>query len=189
VSLLAAACSGEDGLKGDPGAKGDTGATGPAGADGATGPTGSSGSNGSDGGDGSDGSNGSNGSAGAAGATGATGATGGTGGTGAPGSPGPSGVDGDSTHANIALSSMQVEPDTAVDLTGYLTGFESGETIVINLIDSDGGATLWGDGTAGASGAMMAELTHAGLDAGLYSVEVTGGDGGKASTALVSSPK
>ena len=187
VSLLAAACSGADGAPGADGQQGPPGAAGPAGEQG---PQGTAGLRGPAGNDGSDGAAGADGDAGARGPTGGRGPTGATGEAGATGATGAAGADGESSHSNVQLSSTYVEPDVALTIVAYLTGWAGGEEVSLSLVSGgDGGTTAWGSGTADSTGMAMVELTHDGLGSGFYSVLATGTGGGKASDVLVSGDK
>ena len=190
VSLLAAACSGAEGPAGPQGSPGSQGEAGPAGAPGQQGAAGLRGPAGSDGSDGADGAAGADGDTGARGPTGPTGPTGATGSNGATGPTGAAGDDGESSHSNVQLSSTYVEPDVALTIVAYLTGWAGGEEVSLSLVSGeDGGTTAWGSGTADATGMAMVELTHDGLGSGFYSVLATGAGGGKASDVLVSGDK
>ena len=81
---------------------------------------------------------------------------------------------------------MSVAADAALNLTAYATGWEAGEQVDIELIFPDGTPLPWVSGTASSAGVASMTLTHAGLAAGVYSVQATGDKGGKASAALVS---
>ena len=193
VSLLAAACSGADGAPGNDGQQGPPGAAGPAGeqgAQGTAGPRGPAGSDGADGAAGAKGDTGARGPTGPTGPTGADGADGADGATGATGATGPAGSDGESTHSNVQLSSTYVEPNVALTIVAYLTGWADGEGVSLSLVSGeDGSTTAWGSGAADATGMAMVELTHDGLGSGFYSVLATGTGGGKASDVLVSGDK
>ena len=190
VSLLAAACSGADGAPGNDGQQGPPGAAGPAGEQGAQGTAGQRGPAGSDGSDGAAGAKGDTGARGPTGPTGPTGADGADGATGATGATGPAGSDGESTHSNVQLSSTYVEPNVALTIVAYLTGWADGEGVSLSLVSGeDGSTTAWGSGAADATGMAMVELTHDGLGSGFYSVLATGTGGGKASDVLVSGDK
>ena len=190
VSLLAAACSGADGAPGNDGQQGPPGAAGPAGEQGAQGTAGQRGPAGSDGSDGAAGAKGDTGARGPTGPTGPTGADGADGATGATGATGPAGSDGESTHSNVQLSSTYVEPNVALTIVAYLTGWADGEGVSLSLVSGeDGSTTAWGSGAADATGMAMIELTHDGLGSGFYSVLATGTGGGKASDVLVSGDK
>ena len=190
VSLLAAACSGADGAPGNDGQQGPPGAAGPAGEQGAQGTAGPRGPAGSDGSDGAAGAKGDTGARGPTGPTGPTGRTGADGATGATGATGPAGSDGESTHSNVQLSSTYVEPNVALTIVAYLTGWADGEGVSLSLVSGeDGSTTAWGSGAADATGMAMVELTHDGLGSGFYSVLATGAGGGKASDVLVSGDK
>ena len=103
---------------------------------------------------------------------------------------GAAGADGESSHSNVQLSSTYVEPDVALTIVAYLTGWAGGEEVSLSLVSGeDGGTTAWGSGTADATGMAMVELTHDGLGSGFYSVLATGAGGGKASDVLVSGDK
>ena len=116
--------------------------------------------------------------------------TGADGATGATGATGPAGSDGESTHSNVQLSSTYVEPNVALTIVAYLTGWADGEGVSLSLVSGeDGSTTAWGSGAADATGMAMVELTHDGLGSGFYSVLATGAGGGKASDVLVSGDK
>ena len=60
----------------------------------------------------------------------------------------------------------------------------AGETVEITLVFSDGSHMLLESVTVNAGGMEVAEISHAGLDSGLYSILATGSYGSKDSVAL-----
>ena len=180
MSLLLAACSdGADGAAGAQGPKGDQGDQGQQGDRGDTGRDGPTGRNGADGKDGKNGKAGADGKDGSAGKAGKAGKDGSDG---RPGAPGPQGETG---HSNIDLASMSATADSALSITAYLTGWEASEVVTIQLVSPDGSSADLEGATAPDSGVATVTLTHAGVAAGVYSIEATGSSGGKASAALV----
>ncbi|MDA1173666.1 MAG: hypothetical protein O2826_04005 [Chloroflexi bacterium] len=155
MSLLVAACSGDDGTIGPAGADG---AAGPAGA---AGPVGAAGARGSAGADGAAGAAGSRGSAGPAGAFGA---------------------DGESTTAGVTLSVNAVAQGTAADVSVWLTGFNATESITVTLVAPDGSTSV--QTTTASAGLATATISPTLLGKGLHGVIAEGNAGSKASAAL-----
>ena len=83
------------------------------------------------------------------------------------------------------LASMSATADSALSITAYLTGWEASEVVTIQLVSPDGSSADLEGATAPDSGVATVTLTHAGVAAGVYSIEATGSSGGKASAALV----
>jgi len=161
MSLLVAACSGDDGTIGPAGPAGADGAAGPAGAAGPVGAAGARGSAGADGAVGADGAAGSRGSAGPAGAFGA---------------------DGESTTAGVTLSVNAVAQGTAADVSVWLTGFNATESITVTLVAPDGSTSV--QTTTASAGLATATISPTLLGKGLHGVIAEGNAGSKASAAL-----
>jgi hypothetical protein len=185
MSLLLAACAGADGSSGAQGPKGDQGDQGQQGGQGDTGRDGPTGRNGADGGDGKNGKAGADGKDGKNGTNGKAGSNGSNGSNGADGRPGAPGPQGEAGWSNIDLASMSATADSAISITAYLTGWSDGEVVSVQLVSPDGSTADLEGATTPGSGVSTVTLTHAGVAAGVYSVEATGSSGGKASAALV----
>lgn len=155
--LVVAACSGGDGLQGESGPQGEQGP------------------------EGEQGPQGEQGARGEAGVPGPPGVPG------QPGQPGPEGPagQGESTWSAITLADFTHFTRTPIATSAYLTGWEASEEITVVLVSPDATEQDVATATADASGAATVPIIEAELTAGLYTVQATGDQGGKASAPLL----
>ena len=85
----------------------------------------------------------------------------------------------------MTLSANLITTIDVLLLDAYLTGFDTGETVTLELIGPDGSAAGKGSVDASSAGIATIKITGSTLAAGIYAVQATGNAGGKASTALI----